>query len=246
MPCPRLYTDLAAWWPLFSSPVQDDYGAEADWIRDALNRTLGRDPSDILELGSGGGNIASHLRHRARLTLVDLSEEMLDVSRRLNPGVEHVRGDMRSVRLEKTFQAVLIHDAIDYMTTESDLQAAFATARAHLAPGGALIVLPDHVAETFKPGVETGGNDATDGNARGVRFIEWTHESVGGAPTYDVDYAILTREADGSVRVFHDRHTLGLFSRAVWEAAFRRAGFALPDILKDPWQRDVFIARPEP
>jgi len=118
MPAPRLYTDLAAWWPLFSSPVQDDYGAEADWIRDALNRTLGRDPSDILELGSGGGNTASHLRSRARLTLVDLSDEMLNVSRRLNPGVEHVQGDMRSVRLGKTVQAVLIHDAIDYMTTE--------------------------------------------------------------------------------------------------------------------------------
>jgi len=43
---------------------------------------------------------------------------------------------MRSVRLGRTYDAVIIHDAIMYMTTEDDLVAALATARAHLAPAG--------------------------------------------------------------------------------------------------------------
>lgn len=34
------------------------------------------------------------------------------------------------------FDAVLAHDAISYMLTEDDLRAVFATARAHLRPGG--------------------------------------------------------------------------------------------------------------
>ena len=37
------------------------------------------------------------------------------------------------------------------MTTEADLLAVFATARAHLCPGGLLIAAPDDYTETFEP-----------------------------------------------------------------------------------------------
>lgn len=240
----RLYDDLAAWWPLFSAP--EDYAEEGAWIIDAFTQALGECPASILELGSGGGNTASHLSRHARMTLVDLSQGMVDVSRRLNPQADHVRADMRSVRLGKTFAAVLIHDAIMYMTTRQDLVAALTTARVHLEPGGALIVLPDHLAETIDSGVHYGGHDASDGSGRGVRYIEWTHAPKAGATTFSVDYAILLREADGSVEAYHDRHTNGLFRRSEWREAFGRAGFASPSIRIDPWQREVLIARAAP
>jgi SAM-dependent methyltransferase len=242
MPVPRLYTDLAKWWPLFSAP--DDYAEEAAWIISALGRALGRCPASILELGSGGGNTASHLGRHARMTLVDLNQEMLDVSARLNQDAEHVQGDMRSVRLARKFETVLIHDAIMYMTNEQDLEAALATARAHLVTEGVLVVLPDHIAETFEARVDTGGHDASDGSGRGVRFIEWTQAPVANGSTYDVDYAILTRESDGTVEIYHDAHTEGVFTRACWHEAFARAGFAPPEVFVDPWRREVFVARP--
>ncbi|MEA2702730.1 MAG: hypothetical protein QOD63_675, partial [Actinomycetota bacterium] len=68
----------------------------------------------MLELGSGGGHNAVHLVADFAMTLVDLSDQMLDVSRRLNPGCEHVVGDMRTVRLGRSFDAVFVHDAVDY------------------------------------------------------------------------------------------------------------------------------------
>jgi trans-aconitate methyltransferase len=46
------------------------------------------------------------------LTPVDLSTEMLAISRTLNPECEHIAGDMRTSRLERRFDAVFIHDAI--------------------------------------------------------------------------------------------------------------------------------------
>jgi SAM-dependent methyltransferase len=239
---PQLYTDLAEWWPLMSHP--DEYDGEAVWIHKALTGALGRPPTHILELGSGGGNTASHLAKRARMTLVDLSPKMLDVSRRLNPGAEHVEGDMRNVRLDKTFDAVLIHDAVMYMTDAGDLAAALATARAHLGPGGVAIVLPDYVAETFKPGTDTGGRDASDGSGRGMRYIEWFHAPARGTTHHDVDYVLLLRSPDGKVEVRHDRHTVGLFTRAQWQEAFAQAGFPPPQRTTDPWLRDVFIAKP--
>jgi trans-aconitate methyltransferase len=63
------------------------------------------------------------------MTLVDLSEEMLVVSRRLNPECEHLLGDMRTLRLGRSFDAVFVHDAIDYMTTEADLRRAVRSPR---------------------------------------------------------------------------------------------------------------------
>ena len=238
---PKLYNELAAWWPLFSAP--EDYAEEAAWIRDAFREALGRDPSSLLELGSGGGNTASHLSRTTVMTLVDLYEPMLEVSRRLNPAADHAHGDMRSVRLGKTFEGVLIHDAIMYMTTVDDLVAALETARAHLAADGVLVVLPDAILETVEEHTSTGGHDALDGSGRGVRYLEWVHAPESNAPTYDVDYVIVTREANGSTRVFHDRHTEGIFPQATWCAAFARAGFEPPAIRVDPWGRTVFSAR---
>ncbi len=79
----RLYTDLAKWWPLCSSP--DEYKEEAEIYRRTLLHHSPRTPVTLLELGSGGGNNASHLKRHFKMTLVDLSPGMLRVSRKLNP-----------------------------------------------------------------------------------------------------------------------------------------------------------------
>lgn len=238
MSLPRLYTDLASWWPLLSPP--EHYEEEAEAIIGFLRDTLGKVPATLLELGSGGGNSASYLKRHATMTLVDLSPGMLAVSRALNPGVEHIEGDMCSVRLGRTFDAVFIHDAIMYMITQDDLAAALTTAYAHLKPGGAVLVMPDCVSETYVPNVETGGEDGADGRA--MRYLIWTHPPVPGASAFYEDFAMMLRGPDGSVECVHDRHVFGVFSRAEWQAAFARAGFAGSTEHADPWRQVVYIA----
>jgi trans-aconitate methyltransferase len=239
MSLPRLYTDLASWWPLLSPP--EHYEEEAEVVIAFLRETLGEVPAAILELGSGGGNTASYLKRHATMTLVDLSPDMLAVSRALNPGVGHIEGDMRTVRLDRTFDAVFIHDAIMYMITQDDLAAALTTAHAHLKPGGALLVMPDCVSETYVPNVEDGGEDGEDGRA--MRYLIWTHPPVAGATAFYEDFAMMLRTVDGAVECVHDRHLFGVFSRAQWQEAFRRAGFAGASEHADPWRQIVFIAR---
>ena len=126
----------------------------------------------VLELGSGGGNNASHLKSSFTMTLVDRSPAMLDVSRALNPECEHIEGDMRDVRLGRTFDAVFVHDAIDYMMTEADLRGAMQTAFAHSRAGGVAVFVPDHTTETFEEDVDHGGDEGSDGRA--VRYLFWT------------------------------------------------------------------------
>jgi trans-aconitate methyltransferase len=140
----RFYTDLASWWPLISAP--EEYAEEAAFAASLL-RMANPPTRTVLELGSGGGSNAFHLKSEFELTLVDLSEEMLAVSRQLNPECEHLLGDMRTVRLGRCFDAVFVHDAIDYMTTEADLRRAVTTAYEHCRVGGVAVFVPDDIAE---------------------------------------------------------------------------------------------------
>ena len=237
-----MYDELAGWWPLLSAPAV--YAEEAEIYRRLLVEAADRPPVTVLELGSGGGNNASHLKDHFQLTLVDRSPGMLAVSRELNPGCEHVQGDMRTVRLGRVFDDVFVHDAIMYMTGEDDLRQVMETAFAHCRPGGAALFAPDHLRENFRTGTDYGGHD---GGGRAARFLEWTWDPDPLDTTYTVDYAYLLREADGSVRVAHDRHLEGLFPRATWLQLLREAGFeprAVPVELSElePGSYEVFVA----
>jgi SAM-dependent methyltransferase len=216
----RLYDELAGWFHLLTAPAE--YAEEAAVYRDALLRACAGAPRTLLELGSGGGNNASHLKRDFLCTLTDVSPEMLEVSRGLNPECEHIAGDMRTLRLGRAFDAVLAHDAVVYMTSEDDLRRAMETAFVHLRSGGAALFVPDFVRETFREGVSCGGHD---GDGRALRYLEWTWDPDSSDSVYTTDFAVLMRERAGAVRVAHDRHVEGLFPRATWLGLLDEVGF---------------------
>ena len=170
----RMYEDFAHLWPLISH--HSDYEEEAVHWRSALTDELGQGRLRILELGVGGGNNLHHILypecdgrisadaacngehmlhdHPAHdAVVVDPSHKMLANCKLLNPTVTQYIGDMRSVRLNDTFDAMLIHDAVCYLTSEDDINATLATARAHLRQDGVLIMAPDWYTETY-PGTK--------------------------------------------------------------------------------------------
>ncbi len=221
----RLYDDLAYLWPLMSPP--EDYEEEASYWRRELRARLGPGRHRILDLGAGGGHNLHHLTDDFDASAVDLSDAMLEHSRRLNPGVTHHVGDMRTVRLGETFDAVLIHDAIDYMTTERDLLRAFATARAHLRPGGLLLTAPDDYAETFEsPTVFHETHRAGDTE---LTYVEYTTDSDPSDTEIETVYVFFINEG-GELRVEVDRHVTGLFLISTWERLLNEAGFAVEKV----------------
>lgn len=219
-PRPKLYRDLADWYPLLT-PVSD-YAEEAVFYRRLFEKHCRRPPSTLLDLGSGGGHNAAYLKETMDCTLVDLEPAMLKLSRRLNPECEHIQGDMRTIRLGRTFDCVLVHDAVAYMTTRTDLAGAITTAFKHTAPGGAALFMPDFVAENFEAGTETGGSDK---DGRALRYLEWRWDPDPNDTTYITDMVYLLRHEDGDIKVIHDRHIMGLFSKAVWLELIASAGF---------------------
>lgn len=238
----RFYGNLASWWPLISPP--SEYAEEAGEVAKLLASASGT-VREVLELGSGGGHNAVHLKAGFDMTLVDLSEDMLRVSRQLNPDCEHHQGDMRTVRLGRTFDAVFVHDAVDYLTSEDDLRQAIETTYAHCRPGGVAVFVPDATAETFTASSDCGGSDGTDGRA--VRYLDWTWDPDPADNNVLTEYVFVLREANGSVDVVHETHCTGLFPRDVWLRLLTAVGFAakmvIEETTEDRTPRDIFVAR---
>jgi hypothetical protein len=174
---------------------------------------------------------------------------MLAVSRRFNPDCEHLQGDMRTVRLERRFDAVFIHDAVMYMTSEADLARAIGTAFEHCRPGGVVVLAPDSTRETDEPYTDHGGVD-DERSGRGARYLEWTWDPDPADDWALAEFAFLLREADGTVRVTHETHRWGLFSRDVWLRLLGEAGLEVSAVTEETTEnrtpREIFIGRRPP
>ena len=240
----RMYDDFAHLWPLISH--HSDYEVEARYWRNALSSELGQRRLRILELGVGGGNNLHHILYpqcdgRASAdaacngehmqldlpahdaVVVDPSEKMLLNCKLLNPTVERHIGNMLDVRLNKKFDAVLIHDAVCYLMSEDDITDTIATARAHLQGGGVLIMAPDSFTETYT------GTQLNAGIRRDVTpefaSIEYDHDPDPDDNAVESVFIYIIKNSDGSVRVEEDRHITGIFSIRTWLRLMKQAGF---------------------
>jgi SAM-dependent methyltransferase len=183
----ELYERLTDWYLLLDP--RDEHADEGAYFSEAFQTALGARGGTLLEIGSGAGNNASYLKAHFECTLVDPSPQMRTLSLLQNPECEHVDGDMRTVRLDRTFDAVLIHNAIVYMRTEADLRACMDTAFAHLRPGGVAVFAPDCTRESFHECTEVDEN--SDGS-RSLRYLAWCWDPDPDDTTYTVDYASYT------------------------------------------------------
>ena len=116
-----------------------DYVAEVAYIDGLLDR-YGIAGRELLEFGSGTGKHARLLAISGyRVTGVERSAEMIEQALPF-PGVSYQQGDIRTVRLGRTFDAVLsLFHVMSYQTTNADVEAVFARAAEHLGAGGLFV-----------------------------------------------------------------------------------------------------------
>lgn len=216
----RLYDDLAWTWRIVSPP--GDYVTEAGEFRRLIRAYSHIHARTLLDLGCGGGHNDHWLRRHFDVTGVDGSCTMLALARRLNPDVTYCLGDMRTVRLGRAFDAVIIADSIAYMLTERDLGRAFATAYAHLRPGGVLVTYVEQVPSRF----EQNAMSVTVRRHGGIEiaFIENRYDPDPSDTTFESAFVFLIREG-GRPRVESDRHLSGIFPMRTWLRLLRDAGF---------------------
>lgn len=214
----RLYTSLAHLWPRLAA--RDSHAREAQHLQELFDEARGARVTSILEMGCGGGLIASHFEADREVILTDLSAEMIRLAQGHNPTRECMVGDMRTLRLNRTVDAVLLHDAVMYLTTESDLASTVETAAALLEPDGVLLILPDVVKEQF---VERSTGGGTVGST-GVQLLEWHWDPDPTDTTHRLDLALMYRDDSGGLHSMTETHTIGLFPSSTFVNCIRKAG----------------------
>ncbi len=117
-----------------------DYTGEAEYVHGLIQAHV-PGARNILNIGCGSGRHDRCLvAYGYTVTGVDMSEEMLAAAKEAameTAALEYVLGDARTVRLNRQFDAVIsLFHVMSYQVTNADLKAAFATAAAHLKPGG--------------------------------------------------------------------------------------------------------------
>lgn len=238
---PRLYKDLTHLWPFLNPP--EEYLEEAGVFRDLLLAQGLREGARLLHLGSGGGSLDNQLAPYLKVTGVDLSPAMVDLARQVNPGVEYLVGDMRTVRLGRLFDAVLIHDAIAYMASPEELYAAYRTAAVHLAPAGVLLAVPEQLRLAYDPEDVT-----TITRTQGDQTVTVVELQLMANPSddwYETEFLFIVRRGM-QVEVHRDRHRRRLFALADFTQAITAAGLTLvdePDPLEEDGGYPLLIAR---
>jgi SAM-dependent methyltransferase len=122
-----------------------DYQAEAGHIHKLIQK-YGPDTKTVIDMGCGTGRHDFLLaEYGYNVTGIDMSKEMLDAARsRLlqskNRQLRFFEGDIRDIRLNEKFDAAIsLFHVVSYQITNKDIEAAFATARAHLKSCGIFI-----------------------------------------------------------------------------------------------------------
>ena len=228
----RLYNDLAWTWHIISKP--EDYIEEGRLFTAMINKYRRIDTKSLLNIGCGGGNLDSALKSDFNITSVDLSAAMLENARKINPEIKYYTGDMRTVRLDKLFDAVVIHDAINYMLTPDDLRAAFETAYLHLKKGGLIVTYAEEWPEHFKQNRVRSQVEVRDNIE--ITFIENYYDPDPDDTTYEGTFIYLIRK-DSILQIETDHHVLGIFPLETWRRKMKEVGF---EVIEDKFTHSEF------
>ena len=214
-----------------------DYAGEARYVAELIRRHASQ-ARTLMEIGCGTGSHAVELAQLGfDVSGVDMSEGMLESAdtRRasLAPAIaakmEFARGDARTVRLGRKFDAVIsLFHVMSYQTTNVDLAAAFTTAREHLEPGGVFVfdcwygpaVLRQWPAVTEK----NLSDDATEVARRAEPVIHATENVV------DVNYTVVvTDKLTGANETLRETHRMRYLFTPEIEMALSAADMMLVD-----------------
>lgn len=205
----RAYTDLAWTEPIVAPP--EEYVEETNLFSKVIKEHSKIVSRTLLHLGCGAGGNDFTFKKHFKVTGVDISENMLDIARQLNPEVVYYQGDMRSVELGKCFDAVAVPDSIGYMTTTKELKSAIITGQKHLKQGGVLLIVTN-IREEFRE------NNFVYNGSKGdveITVFENNHMPDPTGTTYEATLIYLIRRR-GKLEVITDCHKIGIFKLQTW------------------------------
>jgi SAM-dependent methyltransferase len=213
------YSDLAWTEPILAPP--ENYVEENRFFCEILNEYSQMEIKSLLHLACGAGCQDYTFKQYFSVTGLDISPQMLALAKSINPEVSYIEGDMRTARLNRQFDAVVIPDSIDYMQTENDLRLTIATAYEHLRTGGVLLIVAN-TKEEFQENnfIYTAKKDQLTITVFENNFIPDPQ-----LDRYEATIVYLIRK-NGKQKVVSETHQLGLFALDLWMNLLTETGFS--------------------
>lgn len=203
-----------------------DYVAEVEYIADLLER-FGVSGQCLLEFGSGTGKHGRLLAQRGYdVTGIERSAEMV-AQAEAAPGFSCQQGDICTVQLEQTFDAVLsLFHVVSYQTTNDAVQAIFARAAEHLEAGGLFVFDVWYSPAVYAQKPEVRVKRMADKEIEVTRIAEpVSHPNEN---RVDVNYTIFARDlASGAVEAMTETHPMRHFSLPELDLLAQMNGFAV-------------------
>jgi SAM-dependent methyltransferase len=207
-----------------------DYPAEAADLHRIIDDACPA-AQTLLDVACGTGAHLVEMQRWYAVEGVDLSPAMLAVARTRLPGIPLQEGDMRTLDLGKTFDAVTcLFSSIGYMTDAAEMRSAIAHLAAHVAPGGVLIidgwVRPDQWRDNFRP---DSPDVASDDEVTVVR-LSVSHRD-GNITELEMHHLVQT---DDGIEYFMEPHRLRLTDTNDYVSAVKDAGLearVIPDYM---------------
>jgi len=211
-----------------------DYVSESRFVLDQVRDAI-PPASHLLDLGCGTGLHATEMaRSGYSVTGIDRSQDMIalaqgrakalpeNLARRLRFEV----GDMCSLDLKQNFAAVFsLFHVICYMTDDDMLQAALATMRRHLQPGGTLL-FDFWYADAVRSSPPEQRERVIEAEGQRIRRLtkpRWEPEKSLVHITYEVE---IIRDNNGAAVHSQETHSIRYFSCAELETKLAQAGFS--------------------
>lgn len=201
-------------------------GTKAEAIRQLVVRYGPQGTRRLLDLGCGTGLDLVELVTSYECVGVDIQEQMVAYGRRVRPHLDLRVGDLRSVRLDDTFDVVTcVGNTLTYLADGSDRRAAFATFAAH-AHEATLLVIQTMISPVPPSTNRTTTLSLGEATAEVVTNIEWLPHT---------DSSIMHRRwrfSSGDEAT--DRIARCVTRPSDLELLMASAGFELLDITGDP------------
>ena len=221
-----------------------DYAGEARYVANLIRRHV-PEALTVVEMGCGTG---AHARELAALGLsvygVDRSGGMLQladakfdsVAPEIRARLRFTEGDVRSVRLGEKGDAVIsLFHVMSYQTSNSDLSAAFATAREHLRAGGVFIFDCWYAPAVLAEGPAVTVKRLVDEAINVTRTAEPTMNAAGN--TVDVKYTVVVEDRNtGEVETLRETHRMRYLFHPEVEELLAANGMAL--VTSFEWMTD--------
>jgi SAM-dependent methyltransferase len=227
------YSMLAWTEPIVGPP--EEYAEDTELLVRIIKEHSKIKPETLLHLGCGAGGNDYTFKRCFKVTGVDISKDMLEIAKKLNPEAAYHNQDMRTVKLEEYFDAVAIPDSIGYMVTVKDLKRAIFSAYKHLKPGGVLLIVA-HIKEEFME-----NNFLYTGSQKDIEITVFENNYITdpAGTKYEATIIHLIRKK-GKLEIYSDCHTIGLFKLDIWLGILKEFGFEVKQI-KMEYSYDRFI-----